>query len=273
MLKGDFINKTINALDYRTFKLANSDLGTLSDNEIEVKLENSLLLEIANGQRKFHADCQPYNESNYLNTFPLIKEQVESGTLRSGFEHFCEHGYKEILSGKRDWKIISKNKKSIFRARIDGNASNKVWGWAIDQNDLNKKLILEVFVDQTKVGETTADIYRDFLEKDFKSDGKHAFEIAFDPKLRKSKLGIITLKEKESAKILPSNRYSIKYVFEYIFGHNIHSIMQKRNLGELTEILDQYQLALDHYEKQHFDRAQQIMEDFLHEKQTFPEIF
>jgi len=273
MTKEDYRSKTIQSLDYRTFKLVNPDLNTLNDEEIEAKLENSYLLEIANGQCKFHPDYQPFNESEYLNTVPDIREQVESGTFRSGFEHFCKSGYKEIFSGERDWKIISKHEKTVFKARIDGNASNQIWGWAVDQNDLNHKLVLEVFVDQIKIGETVADIYRDFLEKDLKSDGKHAFQISFDPKLRKTKLGIVSLKEKEHGKTLPSNRYSIKYDFQYIFGSNTKQIMQKSSMDVLKDIMDEYQIALEHYEKQHFDIAQQMMEKLLKDKKTFPEVF
>jgi GT2 family glycosyltransferase len=65
-------------------------------------LEKVGLEEIKNG-RKFHPEFEPYNEEKYLEMFSDIKEAVEKGLFNSGFEHFCLHGYNEIINGLRNW--------------------------------------------------------------------------------------------------------------------------------------------------------------------------
>jgi len=278
MIEGNFIHKTINALDYRTFKLANPDLNALSDAEIEVKLGNSLLLEIANGQRKFHADCQPYNEVNYLNTFPVINEQVKKGTLRSGFEHFCESGYKEILIGEREWKTLSRSKENeiknevLLKGHIDGYASNVIWGWAIDENNMDRKLTLELYIDDVKICETTSDNYREDLKQCFQKDGRHAFKIDVDSKMKLKNMGLITMKDKASKKILPTNVCSLKYDLEYLYSHSIVNILKKNSIKDVQASIDLYELAIQYFEQKNFSEALPRLEEVFQKKETFPQV-
>ena len=92
----------IKGFDKENFFKANPDLK---------EIKNINLEEIREGKRKFHKDFEVFNEKIYLNKFPDIKDAVEKGLFKDGFEHFCLFGYKEIIEGKRDWHLEYSSKE------------------------------------------------------------------------------------------------------------------------------------------------------------------
>lgn len=97
---------------------ANSDINEAIEKgdfpSVEVYLEQFGLKRIENGKTKFHKDFEPYNEAKYLLLNEDVKKAAEEGVIKSGFEHFCLEGYKEILTESRVWsKVETTIEKSI----------------------------------------------------------------------------------------------------------------------------------------------------------------
>lgn len=73
---------------------------------VEIYLEQFGLERIKNGSTQFHHDFKPFDEVLYLKEFPEVYEAVEYKTFGSAFEHFCQFGYAEIVTGARLWRTI-----------------------------------------------------------------------------------------------------------------------------------------------------------------------
>ena len=65
------------------------------------------LEDIEKGKRAFHPNYEPYNEEEYLKRYRDIADAVEAGLFVSGFSHFVEHGYEEIVFGGREWMFAN----------------------------------------------------------------------------------------------------------------------------------------------------------------------
>ena len=274
----------IGSMNYSAFKSANSDLQYLSDRDVEKYLNESGLGEIEAGERKFHIDYTPFSESLYLKLFPDVRQEVKEREIVSGFEHFCLFGYKEIIDGERIWTKVpqvsiaddteSQDIPVAFRANIDRYESNLLHGWAIDIDHPERKLTVEILIDDEKIGEVTADNNRNDLRKEFGGDGKYAFAFKVDQVAAKSKMGIATLREKETGTIIPMNRFSIKYDLEYLFADGIEDVLKinKNNMRKFSDSVDAYQTALDSYLSHDFSKAKNIIESLLRNDKYTPNV-
>lgn len=81
---------------------------------LEAYLTSGGLDDIKSGKRKFHKDFQPFDETRYLETYPDIQQAVSDGVCVSGFEHFCHHGYEEIIQGTRAWERTASRNITFF---------------------------------------------------------------------------------------------------------------------------------------------------------------
>ncbi len=90
-------------LIYVAFRVANIDMESYSDDQIDSYLLSKGLLEIRESKRRFHKDFLPYNEKIYAKYFTNLKNLVERGELESLFYHFVRSGYHEIITDRRRW--------------------------------------------------------------------------------------------------------------------------------------------------------------------------
>jgi len=98
----------------------NIESGKISN--IESYLEKDGLIDIEKGKQKFHKDFDVFNETLYLTLIPNLKELIKKGTFDSAFQHFCRHGYKEILDGKRVWQGQKENNLKALLQDLDEEA-------------------------------------------------------------------------------------------------------------------------------------------------------
>lgn len=105
----------IKGFDQTAYLEANDDI---LKGEVEQK---RALHEIATGKHRFHKDFDPFDEKLYLEKYHDVKEQIGEGrAFKSAFDHFCQFGYREILSGKRRWpkaeektQVAEENRQNI----------------------------------------------------------------------------------------------------------------------------------------------------------------
>ena len=99
----------IEAFKIERFLEVNSNLEPLLLNCSEEVLESyfieSGLDEIQKGIRPFDKEYIPFNENLYQKMFQDIKLMIRDSNspIKSGFDHFCHYGYKEIINGERHY--------------------------------------------------------------------------------------------------------------------------------------------------------------------------
>ncbi len=111
------IKHSISGLNLEDFLTLNDDIKT---EECSIDLEHDVIVlppkaleEIESGNRLFHPDYLPFDETFYQKIYPDIRRMIRdsSSQFNTGFEHFCEHGCKEILEGKRKWRVSERQNK------------------------------------------------------------------------------------------------------------------------------------------------------------------
>ncbi len=267
---------TIDLFDQEAFLEANTDLreilssGQYSD--IEDYLQKAGYTEMEEGTRSFHKDFQPYNGLIYGEMFPDVEEATREGEFTSKFDHFCKYGYSEIIKGDRVWERNSEKPHSPenLRAHIDRYENSLLTGWVFDPIHPNSTLTVEIFIDEKCAGEVLADIDRSDLETLFESDGRHGFSFAMDNHFKSKTLGLVTLREKESEENITTNRFSIRYDLDSLFGdqEQIDSALSHNT----SESFHLHHLAMEHYRSHHFEKAKQIIETSLKNGEKIPDI-
>ena len=107
------IEEPINTnIDDELYPKSKPDVGSMINNE-ELKsayeyIQIAGLGEIEKGLRPFYYDFAPYDEDTYFELNPDVKDAVIDGDFKSGFEHFCAFGYKDIITGCREWAQVPK---------------------------------------------------------------------------------------------------------------------------------------------------------------------
>jgi len=102
------------------------------------------------------------------NTEPLIRLNVESKKRPLLMTKKTE----QLISEITDKEPLSTN----FIGSIDNFEDGLVHGWAVDKNNLSKRLQINVISNNKVIGQGRADIYRKDLDKNFeKGDGKYSF--------------------------------------------------------------------------------------------------
>ena len=100
------LHPSIKSFNYKFFIEANTDLFGEDGFDmvvLERYMEKVGFGEIARGERRFHPEFAPFSESLYLESYPKIREDVEAGYFVSGYHHFAEYGYGDILARRRYW--------------------------------------------------------------------------------------------------------------------------------------------------------------------------
>ncbi len=113
----NYLKSIIKNFDEESFYEANRDIienesNIKSDLETEL-LFKSYIADIQSGKLLFHKYYTEYNEELYLKIFSDVKNSIEEGNFKNGFEHFCNYGYNEIILQKRVWpKRVPKELKT-----------------------------------------------------------------------------------------------------------------------------------------------------------------
>ncbi len=112
------------AMDF--FLAANPQIHQEIDNGNHASLEEymksvDIIGAVKNGSLKFHPDYDPFNEQKYLASFSDVKAEIVKGNLKTGFEHFMQNGYKEIIENRRIWQKISSVSGEVNNFSINDN--------------------------------------------------------------------------------------------------------------------------------------------------------
>jgi len=102
----------------------------------------------------------------------------------------------------------SKPSTHYFLGNIDGLANRRLSGWVIDSNETDKTIDFEVYSGGDKVGEGTANIYREDLEQIGYGDGKHGFTVDLTSKVFSQSVCKIILREKNTGVIISTNAFN-----------------------------------------------------------------
>ena len=117
---------------------------------------------LENGTMKFHKLFNPFDEKIYLQLFPDVNEGIRNGSFQSAFEHFKYFGYKEIISNARIWEKTENKNYSKIAFHIDYVDNSFIGGWILDENYLDRKIILGLYINDTYIIETE----NTFIRKD-----------------------------------------------------------------------------------------------------------
>lgn len=115
-------SQAIKQIDLDAFLEANNDLKSFSKRKVRSFLKKRGLEEIRLGLRRFHRGFAPYSDKTYLENFSDIRYAVEQGKISSPFEHFLNYGYREIISGQREWPEFRPDPLDITRRIIEESA-------------------------------------------------------------------------------------------------------------------------------------------------------
>ncbi len=149
------------AMDF--FLAANPQIHKEIDNGNYVSLEEymksvDIIGAVKNGSLRFHPDYDSFDEQKYLASFPDVKAEVGKGRLKTGFEHFMQNGYVEILEKRRIWQKASDDSNNlstddkyltgfIDHSIIISNHSIYINGWFFVKNSKIKEVYLSNNVD------------------------------------------------------------------------------------------------------------------------------
>jgi len=101
-------------------------------------------------------------------------------------------------------------RKKGLKAHIDQVEEKRLLhGWALDPENLKRRIILEVLVDEQPVATVTADNYRPDLQQAFGGDGRHGFVVEMDLGGIRLDHGDVILREKTSRRPIPCNRVNV----------------------------------------------------------------
>ena len=123
---------------------------------------------------------------------------------------------REIFDTLFNDKTLVKPSTHYFMGNIDSLEKRRLSGWIIDSNENDKTIEFEVFSGGDKVGEGTADVYREDLEKIGYGDGKHGFAVDLTSKIFSQSVANIILREKNTGVLISTNPFKTKISSECV---------------------------------------------------------
>jgi len=167
-------------------------------------------------------------------------------------------------------KVFSnKSKPNTLQANLDRFDNNILFGWALDTKNTDKKLRLEILIDDEVITTIVANEFRSDLKESFGGDGKYAFTCPLNQVFHGNKLGKVTLRDSETGVMIPVNHFSVKYDLPKLMNTqdqtNISS--EKEALLELNK----FTKVVDYYNLKKFEKAKQIAENILIKEEDIPD--
>ena len=123
---------------------------------------------------------------------------------------------REIFDTLFNEKTLVKPSTHYFLGNIDSLDKRRLSGWIIDSNETDKTIDFEVCSGGDKVGEGTADIYREDLEKIGYGDGRHGFSVDLTSKIFSQSVVNIILREKDTGVLISTNPFKTKISSECV---------------------------------------------------------
>jgi hypothetical protein len=99
----------------------------------------------------------------------------------------------------------------MLRGNVDELSANRIFGWALDDADLQRTINVEVFVNGVRYASPRADIPREDLRRQF-VNGNHAFEFTFNPPLPRIRDHEVQVRYPGSGEIIPNGERILKRV-------------------------------------------------------------
>ena len=100
--------------------------------------------------------------------------------------------------------------KTIFEGHIDAVVGTELVGWAYDSSRPLVPLEVQVFCENRIVGQGVADRYRGDLHDAKMGSGRHVFAIMLDASVCDGKSREVTIVEKETGVLIPTNKFKIE---------------------------------------------------------------
>lgn len=126
----------------------------------------------------------------------VVKKEGRRGSTRregKSDHHYSSASKKHEISVKRNNSKVATNepiKDRYFLGSIDGiDELFCIFGWALDNRDLERKLKVTVYLDGKPVGKGVADQYREDLEREGFGNGRYGFRIELPRPLLESEGG------------------------------------------------------------------------------------
>ena len=117
---------------------------------------------------------------------------------------------KELFDSLFHDKVQAPTTPSRIQGNLDNLSNRSLSGWVVDEDDLDRAVAFEVYLDDTKVGEGLADTYREDLESVGYGNGKHGFLIGLSSQIFSQGKHELTLREKNTGILISCNKFPVQ---------------------------------------------------------------
>ena len=151
-----------------------------------------------------------------------------------------------MISKLRDRLVNLFHKKAL--AHVDVLNDDLISGWAYNQAKPNEELVLDIYIDDYKIGSVNANIYREDLKRLKMGSGNHGFSFNIPTDIKLPDKGAIIIKSKnieEPLTLLPSSIKSFSLTQKYRRFISFEELPI-----EVKEILESEIFCLDYYNTQ-----------------------
>lgn len=107
-------------------------------------------------------------------------------------------------------KPVSPRKPARIQGNLDNLSNRTLSGWVVDEEDLDRPVAFEVYLDDIKVGEGVADNYREDLEAVGYGNGRHGFLVGLSSQIFMQGKHELTLREKPGGLLISTNRFPVE---------------------------------------------------------------
>ncbi len=161
----------------------------------------------------------------------------------------AESKAREIFDSLFSEKNLVAPTTHYFLGNIDALDKRRLSGWIIDSKDTDATIEFEVYCGSDKVGEGTADVYREDLENIGYGDGKHGFSVDLGSKIFSKSVANILLREKNTGVLISTNSFKAKVSSECVaevLGINGRVVSaQLLNTNKLKKMPQSLELLVD----------------------------
>ncbi len=105
---------------------------------------------------------------------------------------------------------------SQYLANLDSLNHRSLSGWVVNKADLDAAVSFDVFLGDMKVGEGTADNYREDLQNVGYGNGNHGFLVGLSSRVFTAGSHDLTLREKATGVLISSNKFAVKNKADFI---------------------------------------------------------